>query len=106
MAENEQSEGGRVVRLEGNGGRPSVTADPWPAQGGPQSAAPARVAPARMKRTQAVEIPPTILRQLVLKHIARSPEDLLDLINRAEVHFLDVSDKEVPLDSCAVTWEE
>jgi hypothetical protein len=59
-----------------------------------------------MKRSQTIEIPPTILRQLVLKHISKSPEELLDLMNRAEVHFLDVADKEVPLDSVAVIWED
>jgi hypothetical protein len=100
MAENEQSEGGRVVRLEGNGGRPSVPVDPFVA------APAARVAPARVKRTHAVEIPPSILRQLVLKHLAKTPEELLDLMNCADVHFVDAFDKDVPLDSCAVTWED
>lgn len=59
-----------------------------------------------MKRSQTIEIPPVILRQLVLKHIAKTPEELLDLMNCAEVHFLDVADKEVALDSVAVIWED
>jgi len=107
---NESEE--RVVRSEGNGVRMAAAPDPFAGQGGPrptESIAPApapRIAPARMKRTHAIEIPTAILRQLVIKHIAETPEVLIDLMNRADVHFLDAADNEVPIDSCAITWEE
>lgn len=59
-----------------------------------------------MKRSNTVEIPSALLRQIVLSHIAVSEgRDALTLMNEADVDFVDSADQHVALDSAIVTWE-
>lgn len=60
-----------------------------------------------MKRGSSVEIPCEMAKQLLLQHLAEvEGVPLLDLLNMASVHFLDAEDREVALDSIAITWEK
>lgn len=59
-----------------------------------------------MKRGNSLEIPREIVRQIVLQYVAsKEGMNVLDLMNRADVHFLDGDDRDVPLDSVAIAWE-
>jgi hypothetical protein len=100
----DQEEGGR-----GNGGQVGATADPFrgSAVPGPPTTAPQAARAARMIGSRTREVPREVLRSIVLQYIAtRVGVDYVDLASRADVHYFDANDKDVPLDSVVVTWED
>jgi hypothetical protein len=58
-----------------------------------------------MTKSRSREIPPALVRQIVIKYLAETGIPVLDLL-RADVHFLDADDNDVPLDRVGITWDE
>lgn len=97
---NERTEGEAAATrpTPGNGERLSA-GDPF--------RAPARIDMARMTGHRGRQISREALRMVVLEYLAKSLGiNIVELLTRAEVHFLDADDHDVPLDEVTVTWDE